>query len=239
MSSISYLFGLTAYIIRMSHTFNSLFNYYRTMKRSVLSVFEIDDKLLSQKNEIYKIILYYLMGFLYFTELKIEQNFFFISSISNLICFISILNMYLFITKNKNQMLLQTLSVFIIYQIINKFFHVYIINIFFICSGLLILTKTINQLRKGIIYNDAKYFKVDKLIVEITIGSFWLFYSLYYTVACFIIILLISLFVRICAILGFGIVIGKIEKNTKTYFFLVNFFFIKNNLIEKTESNIL
>ena len=239
MSAISFIFGLSATIIRLSHTFNLFFIYYRTMKFSVRPNFEIDQKLLSQKYKIYKIIFFYMMCFLYFSNIDIDDSLFYTNSIINLLCFIAILNMYLFSINQQNQMLIQTLICFLIYKILQKCYYVYLNDIIFICSNFLILLEPINQLRIGIMKNDENYFVIEKLIVEITISFLWFLYSLGYNIICFIIIVLISLFIRICAILGYEVVKGKIGKDTKIYSFLIYLFFIKVDSIEKTESSIL
>ena len=239
MSSISFIFGLSATIMRMSHTFHLFFIYYRIMKISVRPNFEIDEKLLSKKNKIYKFIFYYMMCFLYFSNIEIDESLFYINSITNLIFFIAILNMYLFSINNQNQMLIQTLFFFLIYTILQKCYYQYLNDIIFICSGFLLILEPINQLRTGIIKNDENFFVIEILIGEMTISFFWLLYSLGYNIMCFTIIVLISLFIRICAILGYAVVKGKIGKDTKIYSFLIYFFFIKVDSIEKTESNIL
>ena len=239
MSSISYFFGLTATIIRISHSLAIFFVFYRTMKISVSPVFEIDEKLLRKKYKIYFYIFYFMMCFLYFSNLDIDDNLFYLNSIVNLIIFIVILNMYLFSIKQQNQMLCQTLIFFLIYQLLQKLYYKYTNDILFIFSSCLILNDIINNLRKGIIENKKDVFQIGGLITEVTISFFWLLYSIGYNIFCFNIIILLSLFIRICAILGYGVVIGKIRKDTKIYTFLINFFFIKIKLEEKKESNIL
>ena len=239
MSSISYIFGLSAIIIRLNHTFHLLFIYYKTMKISVLPNFEIDQKFLSKKYQIYKIIFYFMMCFLYFSNIDIDESLFYINSITNLICFIAILNMYLFSINQLNQMLLQTLIVFLIYQILQKCYYKYLNDIIFLSSGCLMIQETIKQIRRGIIQNDENIFTIEELILEITINICWFLYALGYNIICFIMITLISLFIRICAILAFEIVKGKIGKDTKIFSFIINLFCIKVDAIEKTESNIL
>ena len=239
MSSISYIFGLSATIIRLSHNFQLLLIYYKTMKISVLPNFEIDQKFLSNKPKIYKIIFYFMMCFLYFSNIALDESLFYINSITNLISFIAILNMYLFSINQQNKMLIQTLIVFLIYQILQKCYYKYLNDIIFFCSGCLMLQEPINQLRRGIIQNDENIFVIEELILEISISISWLLYSLGYNIICFIIITLISLFIRFCAILAFEIVKGKIGKDTKIYTFIINLFFIKVDSVEKTESNIL
>ena len=177
--------------------------------------------------------------FIYFSNVDTDESLFYMNALINVFCFIIILNMYLFIIRKQNQMLLQTLLFFIIYQFLVKLFHIYLLNIIFVFSGVLILLEPINQLRKGLEKNDGNYFNVDELVIEITISFTWLLYSLGYNVLCFIFLLLISLFIRICAILGFEIVKGKIKKDTKIYKFLINVFFINVNLPEKSQNNIL
>ena len=239
MSSISYIFGLSATIIRLSHTFQLLLIYYKTMKISVLPNFEIDQKFLSKKPKIYKIIFYFMMCFLYFSNIALDESLFYINSITNLISFIAILNMYLFSINQQNKMLIQTLIAFLIYQILQKCYYKYLNDIIFLCSGCLMLQEPINQLRRGIIQNDENIFVIEELILEISISISWLLYSLGYNIICFIIITLISLFIRFCEILAFEIVKGKIGKDTKIYTFIIYLFFIKVDSVEKTESNIL
>jgi hypothetical protein len=209
------------------------------MKISVHSTFELDDKILSKKIQIYKYISYFMMCFIYFSNVDTDESLFYMNALINVFCFIIILNMYLFIIRKQNQMLLQTLLFFIIYQFLVKLFHIYLLNIIFVFSGVLILLEPINQLRKGLEKNDSNYFNVDELVIEIIISFTWLLYSLGYNVLCFIFLLLISLFIRICAILGFEIVKGKIKKDTKIYKFLINVFFINVNLPEKSQNNII
>ena len=148
MSSISYIFGLSATIIRLSHTFQLLLIYYKTMKISVLPNFEIDQKFLSKKPKIYKIIFYFMMCFLYFSNIDLDESLFYINSITNLISFIAILNMYLFSINQQNKMLIQTLIAFLIYQILQKCYYKYLNDIIFLCSGCLMLQEPINQITK-------------------------------------------------------------------------------------------
>ena len=239
MSTISFVFGLSAALIRMCHTLHKCFVYYLTMKISVHSTFKLYYKILSKKIQIYKYISYFMMCFIYFSNVDTDESLFYMNALINVFCFIIILNMYLFIIRKQNQMLLQTLLFFIIYQFLVKLFHIYLLNIIFVFSGVLILLEPINQLRKGLEKNDGNYFNVDELVIEIIISFTWLLYSLGYNVLCFIFLLLISLFIRICAILGFEIVKGKIKKDTKIYKFLINVFFINVNLPEKSQNNIL
>ena len=117
MSSISYFFGLTAIIIRLSRSLHLFFIYYRRMKFSVSPTFEILNKYFSLTNKIYVYIFYYIMCFLYFSNIVIDENLFYFNSIVNLINFILILNMHLFTIKKQNQMLLQTLIFFLIYKL--------------------------------------------------------------------------------------------------------------------------
>ena len=97
----------------------------------------------------------------------------------------------------------------------------------------------IKHLRKGIIKNNKKYFHIDELIIEITIGILWLLYSIGYNIICFNIIIFLQLFIRICAVLGYEVILGKIKKDTKIYSLLIILFFIKVESEEKKESNIL
>ena len=239
MSSFSYIFGITATIIRMSHSLHLFFVYYRTMNISVLSNFEIDKRLLQQKYKIYKIIFYFSMCFLYLYNINLDESILYYNSLINVICFIVILNMYLFSVKQQNQMLLQTLFIFLVFQILKKLFHLYLLDILFIFSNILILNEPISQLRIGITKNDEKYFDIDKSIVEISVNVAWLLYSLGYNIICFFINILISLFVRISVILGYEVVKGKIGKDTRIYSFLINFYFIRANLPDKIENNLL
>ena len=132
-----------------------------------------------------------MMCFIYFSNVDTDESLFYMNALINVFCFIIILNMYLFIIRKQNQMLLQTLLFFIIYQFLVKLFHIYLLNIIFVFSGALILLEPINQLRKGLEKNDGNYFNVDELVIEITISFTWLLYSLGYNVLCFIFLLLI------------------------------------------------
>ena len=239
MSSISYIFGIAATIIRMSHSLHLFFVYYRTMKISVLSNFEIDQRFLEQKYKIFKFIFYFSMCFLYFYNINLDECILYYNSIINVICFIAILNMYLFSIKQKNQMLLQTLFIFLIFHILKKLFHLYLIDLLLIVSNLLILKEQITQLRIGMTKNDKKYFDIELSIAEMSISLAWLLYSLGYNIICFFLNILISLFVRISVILGYEIVNGKIRKDTRIYSFLINFYFIKVDMPDKIENNIL
>ena len=83
------------------------------------------------------------MCLIYFYNIELDESLLFINSILNSLLFIAILNMYLFCIKQQNQMLIQTLLVFLLYNIINKLYHPVIIDILFISSSFLILTEII------------------------------------------------------------------------------------------------
>ena len=238
MSSISYFFGLTAIIIRLSRSLHLFFIYYRRMKFSVSPTFEILNKYFSLTNKIYVYIFYYIMCFLYFSNIVIDENLFYFNSIVNLINFILILNMHLFTIKKQNQMLLQTLIFFLIYKLLQKLYYKYTNDILFILSSCLLMKDDIKHLRKGIIKNNKMYFHIDELIIEITIGILWLLYSIGYNIICFNIIIFLQLFIRICAVLGYEVILGKIKKDTKIYSLLIILFFIKVESEEKKESTL-
>ena len=136
-------------------------------------------------------------------------------------------------------MLLQTLIFFLIYKLLQKLYYKYTNDILFILSSCLLMKDVIKHLRKGIIKNNKKYFHIDELIIEITIGILWLLYSIGYNIICFNIIIFLQLFIRICAVLGYEVILGKIKKDTKIYSLLIILFFIKVESEEKKESNIL
>ena len=105
MSSISYIFGITASIIRNIRSLALFFDYYKVMKLSINPNFEIDEKLLASKNSIYKDIFYISMCFLYIYIMDIDEIILYYTSLANLIIIIAVLNMLLFSIKKQNQML--------------------------------------------------------------------------------------------------------------------------------------
>ena len=54
------------------------------MKDSILSTFEIDEKTLLPKNEIYKNIIYFIIAFLYSISFDNSLNFIYISALTNM-----------------------------------------------------------------------------------------------------------------------------------------------------------
>ena len=240
MISFSSLIGLTSFLTRSSYSSLWEFSYYRTMKDSTLSIFEINEKLLIPKKEIYKNIIYFFMGFLYSLSFISSLNYIYTTAIVNLIFYICILNMHLFIYKNKNQMLFQTLIIFLIIKIIYLFFNKYIIGLLFICSDLIVLEYPINKFRNGVLLNDKSYFNIERILIEIVINLLWIIYATSENLLCFFLICLINLFSRICMILGYQIVEGEIGINSRIYHCIINTFCIKNNFKgKKQESNII
>ena len=239
MMSFSSFIGLTSFLTRSSYSSLWIFVYYRTMKDSILSIFELNKKSLIPQKQIYKYIIYYFLALLYSIISDNSINYIYMTAILNSIFYIAILNMHLFIYKNKNQMLLQTLIFFLIYKIMYNFFHKYLINLLFICSDIFLLQYPISKLRIGILLNDKKYFDVENILIEIVICLLWLIYSTSNNFICFFFISLINLFSWICMLFGYEIVIGEIGTNNKIYHFLVNVFCIKNKFKGKLETNIL
>ena len=238
MSSISYIFGITASIIRNIRSLALFFDYYKIMKLSINPNFEIDDKLLASKNSIYKDIFYISMCFLYIYIMDIDEIILYYTSLSNLIIIIAVLNMLLFSIKRQNQMLLQTLLVFFLLQISFKFLNINIIGILLICSTLLKLIEPIKKFRIALIHDNKSLIDLCLAGYELVLYSSWLLYSLSYNIVYFTIAILIRTFLQVCFILGLLIIKGKISKNTLIYSFLIKIFFIDVHP-QKYGSNIL
>ena len=238
MSSISYIFGITASIIRNIRSLALFFDYYKVMKLSINPNFEIDDKLLASKNSIYKDIFYISMCFLYIYIMDIAEIILYYTSLANLIIIIAVLNMLLFSIKKQNQMLLQTLLVFFLLQISFKFLNINIIGILLICSTLLKLIEPIKKFRIALIHDNKSLIDLCLAGYELVLYSSWLLYSLSYNIVYFTIAILIRTFLQVCFILGLLIIKGKISKNTLIYSFLIKIFFIDVNT-QKYDSNIL
>ena len=238
MMSFSSFIGLSCFLTRCSYSSLWIFTYYRTMKDSVLTIFELNKKLLMPKNEIYKNILYYFMAFLYSISFDDSINFIYITSLINSIFYLSILNMHLFINKNNNQMLIQTLLFFMIIKILYSIFNRYLLAILFICSDIVLLKYPINKFRRGVLLNDKSYFDLDNILIEIVIDLLWLMYSIIENFICFFFICIINLFVWTCMLFGYQIVTGNIDTNSKIYHFLINVFFIKTQFDGKLENSI-
>ena len=238
MSSISYIFGITASIIRNIRSLALFFDYYKVMKLSINPNFEIDEKLLASKNSIYKDIFYISMCFLYIYIMDIDEIILYYTSLSNLIIIIAVLNMLLFSIKRQNQMLLQTLLVFFLLQISFKFLNINIIGILLICSTLLKLIEPIKKFRIALIHDNKSLIDLCLAGYELVLYSSWLLYSLSYNIVCFTIAILIRTFLQVCFILGLLIIKGKISKNTLIYSFLIKIFFIDVHP-QKSDSNIL
>ena len=238
MSSISYIFGITASIIRNIRSLALFFDYYKVMKLSINPNFEIDDKLLASKNSIYKDIFYISMCFLYIYIMDIDEIILYYTSLSNLIIIIAVLNMLLFSIKRQNQMLLQTLLVFFLLQISFKFLNINIIGILLICSTLLKLIEPIKKFRIALIHDNKSLIDLCLAGYELVLYSSWLLYSLSYNIVYFTIAILIRTFLQVCFILGLLIIKGKISKNTLIYSFLIKIFFIDVHP-QKYDSNIL
>ena len=238
MSSISYIFGITASIIRNIRSLALFFDYYKIMKLSINPNFEIDDKLLASKNSIYKDIFYISMCFLYIYIMDIAEIILYYTSLANLIIIIAVLNMLLFSIKRQNQMLLQTLLVFFLLQISFKFLNINIIGILLICSTLLKLIEPIKKFRIALIHDNKSLIDLCLAGYELALYSSWLLYSLSYNIVYFTIAILIRTFLQVCFILGLLIIKGKISKNTLIYSFLIKIFFIDVHP-QKYDSNIL
>ena len=238
MSSISYIFGITASIIRNIRSLALFFDYYKVMKLSINPNFEIDEKLLASKNSIYKDIFYISMCFLYIYIMDIDEIILYYTSLSNLIIIIAVLNMLLFSIKRQNQMLLQTLLVFFLLQISFKFLNINIIGILLICSTLLKLIEPIKKFRIALIHDNKSLIDLCLAGYELVLYSSWLLYSLSYNIVYFTIAILIRTFLQVCFILGLLIIKGKISKNTLIYSFLIKIFFIDVHP-QKSDSNIL
>ena len=238
MSSISYIFGITASIIRNIRSLALFFDYYKIMKLSINPNFEIDDKLLASKNSIYKDIFYISMCFLYIYIMDIDEIILYYTSLANLIIIIAVLNMLLFSIKKQNQMLLQTLLVFFLLQISFKFLNINIIGILLICSTLLKLIEPIKKFRIALIHDNKSLIDLCLAGYELVLYSSWLLYSLSYNIVYFTIAILIRTFLQVCFILGLLIIKGKISKNTLIYSFLIKIFFIDVHP-QKSDSNIL
>ena len=239
MSTISYVFGLTASIIRNIRSIIVFFEYYRVMKISINPNFEISDKLLLAKKLNYMQIFYFSMCFLYIYNMALDETILYYTLLVNFICYIIILNMILFSIKQQNQMLLQTLCIFFLYQISIKFININLVGILLLCSIILKLIEPIKTFRTAFANNDEKYFDVYLLIHDIILFLAWLIYSLSYNIIWFSISAFIQIFFKICFYLGYLIVIGRINKNTRINSFIINLFFIKVNTLEKNENNIL
>ena len=238
MSSISYIFGITASIIRNIRSLALFFDYYIIMKLSINPNFEIDEKLLASKNSIYKDIFYISMCFLYIYIMDIAEIILYYTSLANLIIIIAVLNMLLFTIKRQNQMLLQTLLVFFLLQISFKFLNINIIGILLICSTLLKLIEPIKKFRIALIHDNKSLIDLCLAGYELVLYSSWLLYSLSYNIVYFTIAILIRTFLQVCFILGLLIIKGKISKNTLIYSFLIKIFFIDVHP-QKYDSNIL
>ena len=238
MSSISYIFGITASIIRNIRSLALFFDYYKIMKLSINPNFEIDEKLLASKNSIYKDIFYISMCFLYIYIMDIDEIILYYTSLTNLIIIIAVLNMLLFSIKKQNQMLLQTLLVFFLLQISFKFLNINIIGILLICSTLLKLIEPIKKFRIALIHDNKSLIDLCLAGYELVLYSSWLLYSLSYNIVYFTIAILIRTFLQVCFILGLLIIKGKISKNTLIYSFLIKIFFIDVHP-QKYDSNIL
>lgn len=238
MSSISYIFGITASIIRNIRSLALFFDYYKIMKLSINPNFEIDEKLLASKNSIYKDIFYISMCFLYIYIMDIAEIILYYTSLANLIIIIAVLNMLLFSIKRQNQMLLQTLLVFFLLQISFKILNINIIGILLICSTLLKLIEPIKKFRIALIHDNKSLIDLCLAGYELVLYSSWLLYSLSYNIVYFTIAILIRTFLQVCFILGLLIIKGKISKNTLIYSFLIKIFFIDVHP-QKYDSNIL
>ena len=239
MMSFSTLIGLTSFLTRSSYSSLWIFSYYRTMKDSVLSIFELNEKLLLPKSQIYKNIIYFFMAFLYSAAFYDSINFIYFTGLINTIFYLSILNMHFFIYKIINQMLLQTLFFFILIKIVYLICNKYLIGVLFFCSDLIILQYPINKFRTGVLLNDKSYFNIEKILIEIFISLLWSIYSTSEKFFLFFFINILNIFVWICMLFGYQIVEGDIGPNNKIYHFIINVFFIKKKFKGKLETNII
>lgn len=239
MISFSSFIGLSCFLSRSSDSALWIFSYYRTMKDSVLSIFELNEKLLLPKNQIYKSIIYFFMAFLYSAAFYDPINFIYITGIVNSIFYLCILNMNFFIYKNTNQMLLQTLFFFLLARIVYLICNKYLISILFFCSDIILLQYPINKFRIGVLLNDKSYFNIEKILIEIFICLLWAIYSTSEKFFFFFFINILNIFVWICMLFGYQIVEGDIGPNNKIYHFIINVFFIKKKFKGKLETNII
>ena len=87
MASFSSFIGLSSFLFRSSYSSLWICSYYRAMKDSLLSIFEMNKKALMPKKEIYKKIIYYFMAFLYSTSFDDSFNFIYLSGLLNSILY--------------------------------------------------------------------------------------------------------------------------------------------------------
>ena len=237
MTSFSSFIGLTSFLTSSSYTSISIIFYYRTMKDSLSSLIQINKRALFTQKEIYKRIIFYLMGFLYIISFDSTINYIYLTAGINGIFYLCILNMHLFINKNQNQMLLQTLFFFLAIKLTYSICNKYIIALLFLCSNFFLIMSPIDKLRKGILLNNKIYFDIENILIEITIYLLWLIYSSIEGFLCFFFICIINLFVWICMLFGHQVVAGEIGTNSKIYHFLIMVFFIRNQFRNKVETS--
>ena len=237
MSSFSSFIGLTTLISRSSYSSMWVYKYYTSMKYSVSSIEAINEFKLLKINEIYKIILYYLLVIIYSKQSEETLYYLYLTSLLNAIFYLSILNMHLFIYKSKNLMLIQTLIFASIFTIFNKFFNSIMIKLFLIFSVVLVLHIPIRNFRIGIVDLDKSCFDIEKSLVEMIISLLWVIYSILNELYCFFIIEIINLFFWSCVLTGYQIAAGDLSKEGKIYKFLVFVFWI--NDVNNTKIDII
>lgn len=236
MYSFSSFIGLSTLFSRSCYSSVWIYKYYISMKDSVSSLESPNEYKLLKINEIYKIILYFLLVIIYSKQSEKILHYLYLTSLINAISYLSILNMHLFIYKNSNLMLIQTLIFASIFSIFNKFFNLIMIKIFLMFSVILVLHTPIRDFRIGIRDLDKGYFDIEKSLVEIFISLLWMFYSLLIGLYGFFIIEIINLFFWSCVVTGYQIATGDISKEGRIYNFLVYIFLINDINNTKTEN---
>ena len=169
--------GLLNFLINLLYYSRWNFEYYRTMKDSVLTTFELDEKKLIPQRYIYQKIFFYFFLFLYSTFF--DFNFIYLVSIVNSVIYLSILNMHLFIIKKKNQLLLQTLICVIILKILYLIRgKIKIFIIIFLCSiDIVNWNETKILLREGLLLTYGEDI-VIKMAIESFLALLWIVYAI-------------------------------------------------------------
>ena len=169
--------GLLNFLINLLYYSRWNFEYYRTMKDSVLTTFELDEKKLIPQRYIYQKIFFYFFLFLYSTFF--DFNFIYLVSIVNSVIYLSILNMHLFVIKKKNQLLLQTLICVIILKILYLIRgKIKIFIIIFLCSiDIVNWNETKILLREGLLLTYGEDI-VIKMAIESFLALLWIVYAI-------------------------------------------------------------